>query len=95
MQTDALEVAQAEKCSAGACPHLLQLIKLWVCASGILASIFRDFPADVGPVESPIQLILPIQTASASKQRGPGPRMARKMVMTIRILKHQNPVLRN
>ena len=75
--------------------HLLQLIKLWVCASGILASISRDFPADVGPVESPIQLILPIQTASASKQRGPGPRMARKMVMTIRILKHQNPVLRN
>ena len=29
------------------------------------------------------------------KQREPGPRMARQMVMTTRSLKHQNPVLSN
>ena len=42
---------------SGGQAHLLQLIRLWVCASGILASILRSFPADMGPVESPIQLI--------------------------------------
>ena len=75
--------------------HLLQVIRLWVCASGILASIFGGFPADVGPVESPIQLILSIQPHRHQKQRVPGPRMARQMVMTTRIIKHQNPVLSN
>ena len=75
--------------------HLLQLIRFWVCASGILASNFKGFPANMGLVEPPIQLILSIQTASVSKQRGHGPRMACQMVITSRILKHQNPIWSN